>query len=110
MIAVHDVGSIEQVCEVGKPCQLGLVILNKNKIIRFDEKPSYPTSSIVATGIYLLPQRIFPMLSRYCSKCDRDNLGNFASYLLSEDDVDAYVFTDIWTDIGDEIMQDLAAV
>ena len=78
--------------------------------IRFDEKPLHPTSSIVATGIYVLPQRVFPILSRYCSECKQDNLGSFVSYLLAEDDVYAYVFSEIWRDIGDEIMQTLVSV
>jgi glucose-1-phosphate thymidylyltransferase len=104
-IAVYDFGTIERVCELGQPCQLGLVSLINNKIIRFDEKPAQPASSLAATGMYLLPQRIFPTLSRYCRESKRDNLGNFASYLLHEDEVYAYVFSDIWTDIGDEMMR-----
>lgn len=102
MLAVHDFGSVESVCGLGEPCQFGLVFLDQNKVVRFDEKPLHPASSLVATGIYLLPERIFPELSQYCSECKRDNLGNFASYLLHEDEVRAYVFSDVWTDIANE--------
>jgi glucose-1-phosphate thymidylyltransferase len=103
MIAAYDVGDKEKACEIGKACQVGLVMLEKNKMIRFDEKPVEATSSIIATGIYILPPRIFPLLSQYCSESKRDNLGNFISYLLGKEEVHAHVFTTTWIDIGDEI-------
>jgi glucose-1-phosphate thymidylyltransferase len=103
IIAVYDVGDKDKACEIGKACQLGLVILENNIIVRFDEKPQEATSSILATGIYVLPPRIFPLLSRYCRDSKRDNLGNFIAYLLGEEEVHAHVFTSTWIDIGDEI-------
>jgi len=103
MIAVYDVGDKSKACEVGKACQLGLVILDKDRVIRLDEKPPEATSSIIATGIYVLPARIFPVLSQYCSEAKQDNLGSFITYLLGKDKVHAYRFTETWIDIGDEI-------
>jgi glucose-1-phosphate thymidylyltransferase len=103
IIAVYDVGSREKACEIGIACQVGLVVLEKNRIIRLDEKPLEPTSSIVASGIYILPSLIFPLLSQYTSNGKRDNLGNFISYLLARIEVQAYVFKETWMDIGDEI-------
>lgn len=67
ILAVYDIGDKDKACEMGRECQIGMVILEGNKIIRFDEKPSEPTSSIVATGIYVLPSWIFSVLSDYCS-------------------------------------------
>ena len=103
MIAVHDVGDKDKACDIGKKCQLGLVILDGTKVIRLDEKPPEPTSSIIATGIYVLPQRIFPLLAQYCRQKKRDNLGEFINFLLSKEEVFAYPFTEVWADIGDEI-------
>jgi glucose-1-phosphate thymidylyltransferase len=103
LIAAYDVGDKDKACEIGKACQLGLVILENDKIVRFDEKPQQATSSILATGIYILPSRIFPLLSQYCSESKRDNLGSFIAYLLNKEEVHAHVFTGIWIDIGDEI-------
>lgn len=102
-IAAYDVGDKEKACEIGKRCQLGLVILRKNRVIRFDEKPETATSSVIATGIYVLPPRVFPIISKYCLKDKRDNLGSFISHLLSLEKVYAYVFSGAWMDIGDEI-------
>jgi NDP-sugar pyrophosphorylase family protein len=61
------------------------------------------TSSMVATGIYVLPPRIFPLLSQYCSEGKRDNMGHFISHLTSIEEVHAFVFDKYWLDIGDEI-------
>jgi glucose-1-phosphate thymidylyltransferase len=105
LVAVHDLGSIERVCKEGQPCQYGLVILDNNRIIGFNEKPAVVTSSIVATGIYILPKRIFSLLSLYCSKGKQDNLGSFISYLVEKDTVSGYCFKDFWIDIGDAIMK-----
>jgi glucose-1-phosphate thymidylyltransferase len=110
LIAVHDVGDKDKACEIGKACQLGLVILEENRVIRFDEKPLQATSSIIATGIYVLPSRIFPLLSQYCRKKRRDNLGNFINFLLDKEEVQAYSFTEIWVDVGDEIKKGKSSI
>jgi glucose-1-phosphate thymidylyltransferase len=104
ILAVHDVGNKDKACDLARACQVGLVITDGKKIIRFDEKPIEATSSIIATGIYLLPSRIFPLLSQYCKDSRRDNMGDFISYLLAkEEEVHAYVFTETWVDIGEEL-------
>ena len=105
MVAVHDVGDKEKACEIGKRCQLGLAIVEGDRIVRVDEKPEEATSSLVATGIYILPARVFPLLSAYCSTRKVDNLGSFINYLLNHEEVHAYVFTRAWVDIGDEILK-----
>jgi glucose-1-phosphate thymidylyltransferase len=103
LIAVRDVGDKNQACEINKACQVGLVILENNRVIRLDEKPPEPTSSIIATGIYIIPARIFPILSQYCSQKKQDNLGSFISFLLQKETVGAHTFNETWIDIGDEI-------
>lgn len=62
-----------------------------------------PSSSLIATAIYILPPRLFPLLSRYCSEGKRDNLGAFIAYLVDKDEVHAYPFTEPWLDIGSKI-------
>jgi NDP-sugar pyrophosphorylase family protein len=105
LMAVHDVGEKNRACEIGKACQVGLVILEGNKVIRLEEKPPVATSSIIATGIYIFPLRIFPLISQYCRERRGDNLGELISFLLEKEEIEAYPFTRIWADIGDEIMK-----
>jgi len=97
LVAVYDVG------EKSKATQFGVVKLEGNRIIEFAEKPAKPRSSLIATAIYILPPRIFPLLSHYCSLGRRDNLGNFITYLIDRDEVYAHVFTELWLDIGSMI-------
>lgn len=103
LIAAHDVGDPCKACESCRNCQVGLVTLEGDRVVRLDEKPPEATSSIISTGIYVIPERVFPILSRYCSEGKRDNMGSFINYLVGVDEVKAYSFTETWIDIGDEI-------
>jgi len=69
-------------------------------IIGFEEKPIEPKCGLIATAYYIFPQRIFPLLSQYCAKGERDNLGSFIAYLIDRDEVHAYTFSELWFDIG----------
>jgi len=103
VIAVYDVGDKSKACEIGKACQIGLVTLDERKVVRFDEKPLEATSSLIATGIYIIPRRVFSLLAEYCAEGKKDNLGSFIAHLLDRDEVEAYISTELWIDIGDEI-------
>ena len=99
LVAVHDIG------DKGKATQFGVVQLDGHRITGFQEKPAEPKSSLVATACYIFPQRVFPILRQYCQQGKKDNLGSFIAYLIDQDEVYAYTFTDFWTDIGS--MEDL---
>jgi glucose-1-phosphate thymidylyltransferase len=107
LIAVHDFGNINNVCKKGQPCQYGLVTMDGDRIVRFDEKPLVALSSIVATGIYILPKRIFSQLSLYCNNKKQDSLGSFFSYLLDKENVFGYRFQNTWLDVGDDIIDSI---
>jgi glucose-1-phosphate thymidylyltransferase len=94
LVAVYDIG------ERKKAKQFGVVRLEGTRIVEFEEKPAEPKSSLVATAIYVLPPRIFPVLSYYHSLGERDNLGSFVAYLVERDEVRAYTFSELWLDIG----------
>ena len=91
------------ICDIGdesKARQFGVVQLDGQKIVRFDEKPIEPQSTLVATGCYLLSVRILPLLSQFVQKGDVNNLGSFIAHLANVDDVHAYTFIEPWVDIG----------
>ncbi|MFC2036131.1 nucleotidyltransferase family protein [Chloroflexota bacterium] len=94
LVAIHDIG------DISRACQFGVVQLYKQKIVRFDEKPVEPQSTLVATGCYLLPVRIIPLLLQFVRKGEVNNLGNFIAHLANVDDVYTYTFTEPWVDIG----------
>ena len=93
LAAVYDIG------DKSKAGQYGVVRLKGRRIVELVEKPKKPESSLVAIACYIFPPRIFPLLSQCCIE-GRDNLGNFISYLVEVDRVNAYKFSDKWFDIG----------
>jgi glucose-1-phosphate thymidylyltransferase len=99
LVAVHDLGDLE------KASHFGVVQLNTHKIETITEKPANPDTSLIATACYLLPPRVFSYLHQYCSEHRRDNLGNFISYLIAIDRVDAYTFKGEWFDIGTKLLE-----
>ncbi len=102
LIAIRDVGTLEKACG-GKPCQIGLAVCEGKRVVEFYEKPEKAVSTLVATGVYILPKRVFPLLSEYCAESKRDNMGSFISNLVQVDRVDAYLFTEPWIDISSEL-------
>lgn len=94
LVAVYDIG------DRSKASQFGVVKLDGNRIGKFEEKPAKPESSLIATACYIFPQRIFPLLSQYCTEGKRDNLGGFIAYLIDRGEVYAYTFSELWFDIG----------
>lgn len=94
LVAVYDIG------DRSKASQFGVVKLDGNRIGKFEEKPAKPESSLIATACYIFPQRIFPLLSQYCTEGKRDNLGGFIAYLIDRGEVYAYTFNELWFDIG----------
>jgi glucose-1-phosphate thymidylyltransferase len=94
LVAVYDIS------DRSKASRFGVVSLDGNHIVELREKPAQPHSSLVSTGIYMFPPRIFPLLSRYCAEGKKDNLGSFIAHLIEKDEVHARTFTETWRDIG----------
>ena len=96
LVAVQDIG------DINLASKYGVVQLEGNRIVRFEEKPPEPKSSLVATACWILPARVFPIMFEYSSAGKRDNLGSFITYLIEEinEEVYAFPFTERWLDIG----------
>jgi len=94
LVAVYDID------DKSKASQYGVVQLDGCKIAGFEEKPAQPESSLIAVACYILPPRIFPLLFQFCAQRKRDNLGDLIAYLAEKDEVHAYIFSELWFDIG----------
>ena len=94
LIAVYDIGDKK------KASQYGVVQVDGCRIVKFEEKPKQPESTLIATACYLMPPRIFPVIAQYCLTAKRDNLGSFIAYLMDKDEVYAYTFEETWLDVG----------
>lgn len=96
LVAVQDIG------DISLASKYGVVQLEGDRIVRFEEKPPEPKSSLIATACWILPTRVFPIMFEYSSAGKRDNLGSFITYLIEEinEEVYAFPFTERWLDIG----------
>jgi len=93
LVAVHDIG------DRTRAGQFGVVEVQNGRIVKCEEKPAHPKTSLIGVVCYILPPRLFPLLSRYHREHPEiDQLGHFITYLVEHDSVDAYVFTEPWLD------------
>lgn len=93
LVAVHDIGDKD------RARQFGVVEVEKGRVVKCEEKPLHPKTSVIGIACYLLPPRLFPVLSRYHHEHPEvDQLGHLITYLVKYDTVDAYVFTELWLD------------
>ncbi len=94
LVAVYDVG------HPSKATQYGVVKIQGDRIIELEEKPAAPKTSLVATACWILPPRVFPIISAFCEQAVKDNLGFFITHLVGIDTVMVYPFKEQWIDIG----------
>jgi len=93
LVAVHNIGDKK------RASQFGVVEVQNGKIVKCEEKPAHPKTSLIGVACYVLPPGLFPVLSHYHREHPEiDQLGHFITYLVKCDTVDAYVFTELWLD------------
>lgn len=76
LIAVFDVG------DVNLAKRYGVVVLEGEKVIAFEEKPAQPRSTLISTGVYVFPERVMALLDEYLSNGNHDSPGYFVQWLL----------------------------
>ena len=94
-IAAYDVGSKE------RATSYGLVELDGDRVVDFQEKPDDPKSTLVSIACYAFPAETLPDLSTYLSDGNNpDEPGWFLQWLQSRGPVHAFTFDGAWFDIG----------
>ena len=94
VIALYDVH------EKDKAKEYGVATLEGRKIVKLEEKPQNPTTTLISTAIYFLPRACFRHLNDFCFAGKPDNLGEFFAYLIKKEDVLGWQFDGLWFDIG----------
>ncbi|MDV3104103.1 NDP-sugar synthase [Thermococcus waiotapuensis] len=95
LIAVYDVGDLE----LAK--RYGVVVLEGDRVVSFQEKPAQPQFTLISTGVYVFPERVMERIDEYLSNGNRDSPGYFLQWLLEKGEpIKAYRFSDYWYDIG----------
>lgn len=96
VVALYEIGSAELARRYAcvKAAQDG-------RIIGFEEKPEHPKSTLVSTGIYLLPWRSISKIPQYLSEGNPpDPIGRFIGWLSENDAAYGFTFSGYWYDIG----------
>ncbi|WP_418284803.1 sugar phosphate nucleotidyltransferase [Halorubrum sp. DTA46] len=94
-LAAYDVGSKE------RAKSYGLVELDGDEVIDFQEKPDNPKTTLVSIACYAFPADTLPDLDTYLSDGNNpDEPGWFLQWLQERGAVHAYTFDGAWFDIG----------
>jgi glucose-1-phosphate thymidylyltransferase len=95
-VAVYDCRDIELATHYG------IVELDEDeRLVGFEEKPSEPVSTLVATATYLYHREHLPLVERYLAEGNApDQPGRLVAWLFRLEPVYGYTFEGEWYDIG----------
>lgn len=94
-LAAYDVGSRE------KAKSYGLVELDGDRVVSFQEKPAEPNSTLVSIACYAFPREHLSLLPTYLADGNNpDEPGWFVQWLQEREPTYAYTFEGAWYDIG----------
>jgi len=95
IIVLHDIKDLE----LAK--QYGVVAVENNVVVNFQEKPVNPKSTLISTGIYIFPKKTLSLIKKYIDQGNNpDQTGDFIGWLYNISKVYTYVTEDKWYDIG----------
>jgi glucose-1-phosphate thymidylyltransferase len=94
-IAAYDVGSYD------RATSYGVVELDGERVVDFQEKPENPKSTLVSIACYAFPAADLDLIGEYLAgENNPDEPGWFIQWLHTRDAVRAFCFEDAWFDIG----------
>ncbi|MCU4925338.1 NDP-sugar synthase [Halobacteria archaeon AArc-dxtr1] len=94
-LAAYDVGSRDQAKSYG------LVDLEGDRVVDFQEKPDDPKSTLVSIACYAFPRDSLSLLPTYLEDGNNpDEPGWFVQWLQNREPTYAYTFEGAWYDIG----------
>jgi glucose-1-phosphate thymidylyltransferase len=93
-LAAYDVGDRE------KAKSYGLVELDGDRVVEFQEKPEEPNSTLVSIACYGFPRRSLRFEEYLKDGHNPDEPGWFLQWLQSREPVHAFTFEEPWFDIG----------
>ncbi len=99
LLALHELKDPERVRG-----RYGVAVVRDGRIVEFQEKPEEPRSTLVSTACYLYPAEILPLFGEFLAAAPRghDAPGYFNQWLLTKGlELEAFIFTEPWYDIGD---------
>ncbi len=97
-VALRDVGDLKAATKYG------IVALGEDeRVIEFIEKPENPKSTLAAMCVYFFPKKTLGLIKKYLAAgLNKDQPGNYISWLSENDRVYGFTIKDEWFDIGDK--------
>jgi len=95
ILAAYDVGSLE------KAKSYGLVELDGDQVVDFQEKPEEPKSTLVSIACYAFPADSVRFAEYLQGENNPDEPGWYIDWLQDQEPTYAYTFDDVWFDIGE---------
>ncbi|MDZ7701949.1 MAG: NDP-sugar synthase [Halobacteriales archaeon] len=94
-LAAYDVGSTD------RATSYGVVDVEDDRVVDFQEKPDDPKSTLVSIACYGFPAETLPELEAYLAGDNNpDEPGWFLQWLYQHEPVGAFTFDGAWFDIG----------
>ena len=94
-IAAYDVGDLD------RATQYGVIDVDGDRVVDFQEKPEEPPSTLVSIACYAFPAKAIGLIDTYLAGDNNpDEPGWFLAWLLDRDPVYAFSFDGAWFDIG----------
>ena len=96
VLGIYDVRSLEQAKKYG------VVDLDREgRIVRFEEKPKQPASTLIGIALYFYPRTIAPLIRQYIEEGNNpDQPGRLVQWLYPRLPVYTWTVPGIWYDIG----------
>ena len=96
VLAAYDVGDRE------RAKSYGLVELDGDEVVNFQEKPDEPNTTLASIACYAFPAEVLPKFDTYLANDENpDEPGWFLQWLQDRQSVYAFTFDDVWFDIGE---------
>lgn len=95
-VALHDLKDIE------KAKRFGVLEVKGNKVVGFEEKPSFPKSTLINAGCFIFPKEELNAIKNYInSDKNKENIGYMViDFIEQGKDIRGFVFEEDWHDIG----------
>jgi glucose-1-phosphate thymidylyltransferase len=93
-LAAYDVGSYE------RASSYGIVELDGDRVVDFEEKPDDPASTLCSIACYAFPAESVRFEEYLAGDNNPDEPGWFIQWLVEHDRVAAFSFEEAWFDIG----------
>lgn len=96
VVGIYDVGSLDLARRYNN-----LELDNANRVLRFEEKPDHPASTLVGIALYFYPRNTLPLIRQYIAEGNNpDQPGRLVQWMCPRTPFYAWQVPGLWYDIG----------